>query len=246
MTQTEIIRHKDLGRADLDWLEARHHFSFAHYHDPKRMGYGPLRVWNDDIIAPGRGFDPHPHKDMEIVTYVRQGAITHEDSTGNKGRTSAGAIQVMSAGDGIRHSEYNLEDIPTKLFQIWFVPRSAGGRPWWEMADAPAEGEGFVTVASGFKQDLDPASASKKTAPIALNADAALRVGNFSVGQSADFSADSGFAHYIVVDEGKFTFEHRGQKHQLAKGDALYLDAGDTAKLSPVDQGCLVVADLLM
>ena len=246
MSQTEIIRHKDLGSATLDWLKARHHFSFAHYHDPKRMGYGPLRVWNDDIIAPGRGFDPHPHKDMEIVTYVRQGAITHEDSTGNRGRTSAGAIQVMSAGDGIRHSEYNLEDIPTKLFQIWFVPRSGGGTPWWKMANAPAEGEGFVTVASGFKQDFDPASASKKTAPIEMNADAALRVGSFSAGQSADFAADSSFAHYIVVDEGTFTFEHGGQNHQLGKGDALYLDAGDSARLSPEQEGRLVVADLLM
>ena len=94
-----------LGHADHGWLNARHHFSFADYHDPDRMGWGAIRVWNDDEIAANTGFPPHPHRDMEIVTYVRKGAITHQDSLGNKGRTEAGDVQVMSAGTGIRHSE---------------------------------------------------------------------------------------------------------------------------------------------
>ena len=111
-----------LGHANHGWLDARHHFSFASYHDPKRMGWGALRVWNDDEIAPRNGFPAHPHRDMEIITYVRQGAITHEDSLGNKGRTEAGDVQVMSAGSGVRHSEFNLEDETTRLFQLWIFP----------------------------------------------------------------------------------------------------------------------------
>ena len=98
-----------LGGADHGWLKAKHHFSFASYYDPSNMNWGALRVWNDDEIAPNTGFPPHPHSDMEIITYVRDGAITHQDSLGNKGRTEAGDVQVMSAGTGIRHSEYNLE-----------------------------------------------------------------------------------------------------------------------------------------
>ena len=106
------VRPFETARASsgFDWLNASHHFSFGHYHDPARMGVGPLRVWNDDEIAPHTGFDPHPHRDMEIITYVRRGAITHQDSLGNEGRTEAGDVQVMSAGTGIRHAEYNRED----------------------------------------------------------------------------------------------------------------------------------------
>ena len=111
-----------LGGANHGWLDAKHHFSFAGYHDPERMSWGALRVWNDDTIAPGTGFPPHPHSDMEIVTYVREGAITHRDNQGNLGRTEAGDVQVMSAGTGIEHSEFNLEPGITRLFQIWIMP----------------------------------------------------------------------------------------------------------------------------
>ena len=105
----EVQPFARLGRFDNDWLAARYHFSFAGYHDPARRGLGPLLVWNDDTVAPRGGFDPHGHRDMEIVTYVRAGAITHRDHLGNEGRTEAGDVQVMSAGTGIRHSEYNWE-----------------------------------------------------------------------------------------------------------------------------------------
>jgi len=115
-----------LGRADHGWLDARHHFSFADYHDPARMGWGAIRVWNDDTIAAKSGFPPHSHGDMEIVTFVRSGAITHQDSLGNKGRTGAGDVQVMSAGTGITHAEHNLENEPTTLFQIWITPDRRG------------------------------------------------------------------------------------------------------------------------
>lgn len=140
-----------LGRFRNDWLNARHHFSFSGYHDPDRMGWGALRVWNDDEIAADGGFSPHPHENMEIITYVREGAISHRDSLGNAGRTVAGDVQVMSAGSGIRHSEFNQEDETTSLFQIWILPRETGGEPRWDSAAFPAgdrTGQ-LVVLASG-------------------------------------------------------------------------------------------------
>lgn len=118
----------DLGGADHGWLKAKHHFSFASYYDPARMHWGNLRVWNDDEIAPKAGFPPHPHANMEIITYVREGAITHMDSMGNQGRTEAGDVQVMSAGAGIRHSEYNLGDETTRIFRFGSSRRHAAAR----------------------------------------------------------------------------------------------------------------------
>ena len=146
-----------LGAANHGWLDARHHFSFADYYEPGRMNWGNIRVWNDDAIAPKTGFPPHPHADMEIVTYVREGAITHQDSLGNKGRTEAGDVQVMSAGSGITHSEYNLEDETTRLFQIWIVPSKRGGDPSWGARPFPKGDRSgrFVTLASGFAEDGD-------------------------------------------------------------------------------------------
>jgi redox-sensitive bicupin YhaK (pirin superfamily) len=145
----------ELGGADHGWLKTKHHFSFAGYHDPARMGWGSLRVWNDDEIASKSGFPPHPHADMEIITYVREGAITHKDSMGNTGRTEAGDVQVMSAGSGVRHSEYNLEDKTTRIFQIWIEPTTSGGAPSWGAKPFPkADRSGrFVTLASGLPGD---------------------------------------------------------------------------------------------
>src|SRR6195952_2047172 len=122
---------KSLGVSDHGWLIAHHHFSFASYYDERRMNWGQLRVWNDDVIEAGTGFPRHPHRDMEIITYVREGAITHEDNLGNKGRTEAGDVQVMSAGTGIAHSEYNRESETTQIFQIWIAPDSKGEGPTW-------------------------------------------------------------------------------------------------------------------
>ncbi|WP_419728955.1 pirin family protein [Lichenicola sp.] len=124
----EIRPFAGLGAANHGWLDARHHFAFGGYRDVTRMGWGSLRVWNDDSIAARSGFPPHPHSDMEIITYVRQGAITHTDSLGNEGRTGAGDVQVMSAGNGITHSEYNPEPEATRIFQSWIQPTSQGAR----------------------------------------------------------------------------------------------------------------------
>lgn len=153
----ELRPFTGLGGENHGWLDAKHHFSFANYYDPNRMSWGNLRVWNDDTIAPGTGFPPHPHRDMEIITYVREGAITHEDNLGNKGRTVAGDVQVMSAGTGVTHSEYNREDVTTRIFQIWILPTRSGEKPSWGTRAFPrGEGSGqFVTLASGYGNDND-------------------------------------------------------------------------------------------
>jgi redox-sensitive bicupin YhaK (pirin superfamily) len=133
------------------------------------MNWGRLRVWNDDAIAPGTGFDPHGHRDMEIVTFVREGAITHRDNLGNEGRTEAGDVQIMSAGTGIVHAEYNLEQVTTRIFQIWIVPDRTGGAPRWGSRVFPKGGRaaGFEILASGRQAD-----AGAEALPI--NADAAV------------------------------------------------------------------------
>lgn len=153
----ELRPFASLGAANHGWLDAHHHFSFGDYYDPARMQWGALRVWNDDLIAPQSGFPPHPHQDMEIITYVRTGAISHRDSLGNEGRTAAGDVQVMSAGTGIQHAEFNLEDQETTLFQIWILPDSRGHAPSWGARPFPKDDRHgqFVTLASGLPDDAE-------------------------------------------------------------------------------------------
>ena len=184
-----------LGFADHGWLKGRHHFSFADYYDPRRMNWGSLRVWNDDEIAPKTGFPPHPHRDMEIITYVREGAITHEDSMGNKGRTEAGDVQVMSAGTGVHHSEYNLEDSLTKIFQIWIMPNKAGGPPSWGAMPFPkGERSGkFVTLASGLPGDGDV---------LPLRADARVVGATVKAGETVTYPLDTSRHAYLVSTSG--------------------------------------------
>ncbi len=132
-----IYRNDLLGQADYGWLKTKYHFSFANYYNKERMEFGNLRVINDDIIESGKGFDTHAHKDMEIITYVRKGSITHKDSLGNSGITEAGDVQVMSAGTGILHSEYNLSGEDTLLYQIWIKPNKLSVKPRWEAMTFP-------------------------------------------------------------------------------------------------------------
>src|SRR5215472_8417995 len=192
----ELRPYASLGGGHHDWLDTRHHFSFADYRDPARVHWGQLRVWNDDEIAPDTGFAPHPHADMEIITYVRQGAITHQDSLGNTGRTGAGDVQVMSAGTGIRHAEYNRESEPTRLFQIWIIPDERGGAPAWDTKPFPKGDRAgqFVTLASGFAADNE-----------ALPIRAAARVAGATLrrGQSAEYGLDAGRHAYLVPAAGK-------------------------------------------
>ncbi len=196
----ELRPFADLGGENHGWLNAKHHFSFANYYDPARMHWGNLRVWNDDIIAPHTGFPPHPHRDMEIITYVREGAISHEDSLGNKGRTVAGDVQVMSAGTGIAHSEYNREDEETRIFQIWILPTRTGDAPSWGTKPFPkGERSGrFVTLASGYEGDGD-------ALPIRTNA----RVvgATLKAGESAEYALGADRKGYLVPASGEVEIE---------------------------------------
>jgi redox-sensitive bicupin YhaK (pirin superfamily) len=187
----DIRPFASLGHADHGWLKARHHFSFASYHDPARMGWGAIRVWNDDEIAARSGFPPHPHSDMEIITYVRSGAITHRDSLGNHGRTGAGDVQVMSAGTGVRHAEFNLEDETTSLFQIWIETDRRGVAPSWSAMRFPREARegGFVTLASGFDED---------EGALKINAAARVMGATLKAGQTARLSLDPARHVYLV------------------------------------------------
>lgn len=157
-----------------DWLQAKHHFSPAH----AGSGWGALRIWNDDEIAPNGGFPPHTHANMEIITYVRDGAVSHRDSLGNTGRIVAGDVQVMSAGTGIRHAEFNLEPKTTRIFQIWIKPKADGGAPAWGTKPFPKQdcGGRFVTLASGFEVDREalPIRAEARVLGATLNRDQAL------------------------------------------------------------------------
>ena len=184
-----------LGGANHGWLNARHHFSFANYHDPSRMGWGRLRVWNDDEIAARSGFPPHPHADMEIITYVRSGAITHEDSLGNKGRTGAGDVQVMSAGTGVRHAEFNLEDETTTLFQIWIETDKPGAEPGWGMKPFPKSDRTgkFAMLASGDAGDE----------ALTINADARVLGATLNAGETIRYSLAEGRRAYLVPAVGE-------------------------------------------
>ncbi|MBY8823668.1 pirin family protein [Sphingomonas colocasiae] len=196
----ELRPFASLGGANHGWLDAKHHFSFAGYHDDARMNWGDLRVWNDDTIAPKTGFPPHPHRDMEIITYVREGAITHEDSLGNKGRTEAGDVQVMSAGTGVRHSEYNLEDVTTRIFQIWIIPSRTGEQPGWGAKPFPKGDRAgrFVVLASGFDNDND-------ALPIRTNA----RVvgASLKAGETAEYPLGKDRRGYLVPATGAVEIE---------------------------------------
>jgi redox-sensitive bicupin YhaK (pirin superfamily) len=184
-----------LGGADHGWLKAKHHFSFARYYDPERLGHGSLRVWNDDEIAPDTGFPPHPHADMEIITYVRQGAITHEDSLGHKGRTEAGDVQVMSAGSGIQHAEHNREPVPTRIFQIWIEPEKQGGKPSWGAKPFPKGDRAgrFVLLASGFAGDEDA---------LPIRAEARVLGATLKAGDSAEYRLSPDRHAYLVPAVG--------------------------------------------
>lgn len=211
----EIRPFAELGQASFDWLQARHHFSFGHYRDAGRMGWGRLRVWNDDEIAPGTGFDPHPHREMEIVTYVRSGAISHRDDLGNQGHTAAGEVQVMSAGRGIVHAEYNLEPETTRLFQIWIHPDRHGAAPAWGTRRVPATpGQGFCLLASGRAGDAGASA-------LPLNADAAVLVAQLAPGERVRLALDPARAAYLVAAEGSATLQGAAQRLGPRDGAAI-------------------------
>jgi quercetin 2,3-dioxygenase len=221
-----------LGGGDHDWLKAKHHFSFGEYTDPARLGWGALRVWNDDEIAPGTGFPPHPHANMEIITYVREGAVTHKDSLGNEGRTEAGDVQVMSAGAGIWHAEHNLERRPTRIFQIWIMPRASGGAPTWGSQPFPkADRSGrLVTLASGFAND---------NGALPIRADARVLGATLKAGETVDYTFGNGRHGYLVPATG--AVELNGVRIDARDGAAI--SDVDTLKIRAIENSEIVMVD---
>jgi quercetin 2,3-dioxygenase len=223
---------KELGGANHGWLDTKHHFSFANYYDPERMHWGALRVWNDDVIESNAGFPPHPHANMEIITYVREGAITHRDSMGNEGRTEAGDVQVMSAGTGIRHAEYNLEPDTTKIFQIWILPTKDGGAPAWGSKPFPKGDRSgcFVTLASGFANDNDA---------LPIRADARVLGATLKKGESAQYVIGAARRGYLVPATG--SIDVNGV--EIAARDGAAIKDVDVVKVTALEDSEIVLVD---
>ena len=228
----DVRPYRSLGGGHHGWLDTRHHFSFASYRDPERMGWGRLRVWNDDEIAAGSGFPLHPHANMEIITYVREGAITHKDSLGNKGRTEAGDVQVMSAGEGIRHTEYNLEAETTKIFQIWIIPTERDGAPAWDQKPFPKSDRAgrFVTLASGLPGDPEA---------LPIRSDARVLGATLKKGQSTEYALDPARHAYLVPAAG--VVEVNGVR--VAARDGAAIENEPTLFLTAIEDAEVVLVD---
>ena len=228
-----LRKSADRGYADHGWLKSHHSFSFADYYDPAHMGWGNLRVINDDLIAPGSGFGKHGHRDMEILTYVTAGALTHQDSMGNGTAITPGDVQRMSAGRGVMHSEFNhASDRWTHLFQIWIEPRAKGIAPGYEQkcfADGEKRGRLRLIVAE------DGADGS-----VTIHADAALYAGLFDGNESATLSLNPARKAYIHVVRGALTVN--GEK--LQKGDAALLADESSLTLADGQDAEVLVFDL--
>ena len=229
-----------LGRFRNEWLNARHHFSFSDYHDESRMGVGGLRVWNDDEVAPGRGFGMHPHKDMEIITYVREGAITHRDNLGNEGRTEAGDVQVMHAGTGIYHSEMNTDAAPVRLFQIWIVPNQRGVAPGWAARKFPKATAQDNKAEMGGLAALADGRAGADGSALPLYADGAVLAGTIRKGQTVRHTLGQGRVGYLVPATG--TLMVNGVP--VNTRDGVTVTAEDTLEITATEEAEVVLVDV--
>jgi len=226
-----INHHKfeNLGGANHGWLNAKHHFSFANYYDPQKLCHGELMVINDDRIAPNTGFDTHPHQNMEIITYVRKGAITHKDNKGNQGRTTAGNVQVMSAGTGIYHSEFNLENEETNIYQIWIKPKTIGIKPEWNMAEFPKE---------PVEDSLQLLVSGDKTAPLNINQDARIYAGRLNKGIKVKHNIIG--KAYVLISEGNI--DVNGNKTE--KGDGLSISDETSLEFEALNDAELLLIEV--
>ena len=226
-----ITHHKfeNLGGADHGWLNAKHHFSFADYYNQSRVAFGKLRVINDDIIKSERGFGMHPHRNMEIITYVRTGAITHTDNQGNKGITKAGNVQVMSAGSGIIHSEFNYEKEDTSLYQIWIDSNKMGIEPRWNSAEFPK----IYT-----KNKLKLLVSGDKKAPLFIYQDAFIYAGLLK--------ADIEIKHkihnqiYVLASKGEFKVNDK----VLRQGDGAEVTNLSEVKITALTEVEILIIDV--
>lgn len=199
-----------LGKANHGWLKSSHHFSFANYYNPKRMGFGTLRVINDDWVQAGKGFPSHPHRNMEIISIIRTGAITHKDSEGNEGVTKTGEVQVMSSGNGVIHSEYNLTTKPLSFYQLWIETNKTNIKPRWECKQFPTTAStNLPLLVSGYSED--------KGNSLFINQKARIYGGKLSKGTTVEHKINH--QAYILASDGMFTIEDRSSFITMNKGD---------------------------
>ena len=227
-----LRKSEERGHADHGWLNSWHTFSFANYYDPQHMGFRALRVINDDVVAGGGGFPTHPHRDMEIITYVLSGALEHKDSMGNGSVIRPGNVQYMAAGTGVQHSEFNHSPLePVHLLQIWIQPDTRGVKPNYaekSFAEAPV---GALTLI---------ASKTGRDGSIAINQDANVLVGKFENGNTATYSIGEGRGVWLHVAEGEVTLN--GQP--LKTGDAAALTAEKAIELRATQSSQVLLFDL--
>jgi redox-sensitive bicupin YhaK (pirin superfamily) len=235
-----MIKHypyDSLGKADHGWLKSRHHFSFANYYNPRRMGFGALRVVNDDRVEPGTGFPPHPHKNMEIISYIRSGAVNHEDSVGNRGVTAAGEVQVMSAGTGIVHSEYNRTQSALTFYQIWIETNHEAAEPRWDsmpFPTAPVENQ-LPLLVSGFAEDEGKA--------LFIHQDARVYGGRIRQGDEIEHIITQ--QAYVLASDGSFEITSQTPAAQLlmGKGDGAEVTKTGVIRLRAITDSEVVIIE---
>jgi redox-sensitive bicupin YhaK (pirin superfamily) len=228
----QVIKSEDRHHVDAGWLDARWHFSFGDYHDPANVSWGPLRVFNDDVVHPGGGFGMHPHKDMEIITYVLDGQLEHRDTMGHREVVRPGEVQVMSAGKGIVHSERNPSDAnPVRLLQIWIMPRTRGGQPRYEQRpfSTDARTNRLLPVVSGG--DVENT--------IAIDQDATVYVSSLTRGQRLTHTAKANRHAYLFVTKGQVVVNgqivEEGDQLRAKDETHLTIDANEDAELILLD-----------
>ncbi|MFM1918561.1 MAG: hypothetical protein RLZZ303_195, partial [Candidatus Hydrogenedentota bacterium] len=222
----KIRRSHERGETRIDWLQSRHSFSFGSYYDRDWMGYGPLRVINDDVVGPGGGFDPHPHRDMEIISYVRSGALAHRDSMGHESAVPAGRLQRMSAGRGVIHSEYNASrDEPVAFFQIWIQPDVQGIDPEYEELEAA-----LAPLHDGWQLLASPVSGD---GALTIHQDARFLRAVFDAGETRHRGHDPARRRWLHVAEGRI----RLNGELLEPGDAAALSGDEVFMLESETAG---------
>jgi redox-sensitive bicupin YhaK (pirin superfamily) len=227
--------YSGLPSADIGWLSARHHFPVDGRPDPKHTPVKSLYVWNDDTFAPRHGFPLHYHQDVEIITYVRRGAVTHTDTLGNSYEIAAGDIQVMSTGSGLRHAEFNGGSEPLKIFQIWLAPNHVGKAPAYAARRFPGvdRSNQLVVLASGLQQDADAEA-------LPLRANARLLVGRLEAGHSLKHEIGAGHDLYLVPSTGKVCVDGV----ELEAGDGVAVTNQTSVQLAAVQDTELVIVEL--
>lgn len=231
----EVLRSYDRGKTKIDWLESYHSFSFGEYYNPNNMGFGPIRVINDDLVQPMGGFPTHPHRDMEIITIVTEGAVAHRDSSGGEGIIQVGEVQKMTAGKGIFHSEFNASDLHIlKLYQIWIVPNQLGLKPSYE--------EIRYDVAEKKNKLLLVASNNHSDGVIFLNQDAKIFLADLDTENSLTHSTEKNRGVYLHIIKGKVLFDGV----ELSSGDAAKLTEIDSLNLSAKENSSFMLFDVVM